>query len=354
MPRTGSGASVRLGFIGAGWWATANHMPVLAARDDVRFAAVCARRPETLARAQSQFGFEFVTTDCRELLAQPLDAVIISTPHALHYAHAKAALEAGCHVMVEKPMVLRAPDAWDLVETARKQGLHLLVPYGWHYKPMVLKAKELMDAGAVGEVECVVCHMASAMRDIYAGRLDVAAFGDAPAPNQGTYSDPEMTGGGQGQSQLSHCIALMLWLTGLRASQVFAYMSAPGARVDLYDAMSVKFESGAIGTISGAGTVPTAKPKQQLDVRIYGSDGVLFLDLHREWLETIRNNGQPQDVPVKPDDGLYSCVGPPNRLVDLILGRETLNLSPGEVAARATDILDAAYRSAASGHQEGV
>jgi predicted dehydrogenase len=347
-------SKVRLGFIGAGWWATANHAEVLRGRDDVLFTAVCARTSKTLARAQQQFGFAFATTDYRELLAQPLDAVVVSTPHVLHYPHAKAALEAGYHVMVEKPMTLRAAEAWDLVETAREANLHLLVPYGWHYKPMVMRAKDLMDGGAVGRVEYVVCHMASAMREMYAGCIDPEGFGDAPAPGAGTYSDPELTGGGQGQSQLSHAIALALWLTGLRASAVFALMSSPGAQVDLYDAMSVRFEGGAIGTISGAGTMPTAQPRQQLDVRIFGSDGVLYLDLGREWLETIRNDGECLKVPVKPGDGHYSCDGPPNRFVDLILGHETANQSPGEVAARATGILDAAYRSAASGRPESA
>jgi len=354
MSNKSNGTKVRVGFIGAGWWATANHMEVLAARDDVLFSAVCAQSSETLARAQHQFGFAFATKDYRELLAQPLEAVIVSTPHVLHYAHAKAALEAGCHVMVEKPIALRASEAWDLVKTARNAGLHLLVPYGWHYKPMVLKAKELMDAGTVGQVESVVCHMASAMRDMYAGQISQERYGDTPAPGTRTYSDPELTGGGQGQSQLSHCIALALWLSGLRASEVFAYMSAPGARVDLYDAISVRFAGGAIGTISGAGTIPKAKPKQQLDVRIFGSDGALCLDLDRDWLETMRNDGDLCALPVRPDEGAYTCDGPPNRFIDLILGREKLNYSPGEVAARATDILDAAYRSAASGHPEIV
>lgn len=354
MSNQSNDTKVRLGFIGAGWWATANHMEVLAARDDVLFSAVCAQSPQTLARAQRQFGFTFATTDYRELLAQPLDAVIVSTPHALHYEQAKAALDAGRHVMVEKPMTLHASEAWDLVETARRAGLHLLGPYGWHYKPMVLQAKEMMHAGAVGRVEFVVCHMASPMREMYGGHINQELFGGAPVPGAATYSAPELTGGGQGQSQLSHCIALALWLTGLRAREVFAYMSAPGARVDLYDAITVKFDGGAIGTISGAGTVPTVKPRQQCDVRIFGSDGVLCLDLDRERLETIRNDDGCRALPVKPDDGLYSCDGPPNRFIDLILGREQVNYSPGEVAARATDILDAAYRSAASGCPESV
>lgn len=347
-------SKARLGFIGAGWWATANHMELLRERDDVILSAVCARTPETLARAQRHFGFTFATTDYLEMLTQPLDGVIVSTPHVLHYAHAKAALEAGCHVMVEKPVTVRASEAWDLVETARKADLHLLVPYGWHYKPMVLKAKELMDGGVVGQVEHVVCHMASPMRGMYAGVVNPESFGDAPVPGEGTYSDPKLTGGGQGQSQLSHCIALMMWLTGLRASDVFAYMSGPGAQVELYDAISVRFDGGAIGTISGAGTMPMGKPRIQLDIKIFGSDGAVFLDLDREWLEATRDDGEHLEVALQPGDGSYQCDGPPHRFVDLILGRETVNLSPGEVAARATDILDAAYRSADSGRQESV
>ena len=349
-----SGSKVRLGFIGAGNWATCNHMPVLQARDDVQFVAVCARRPETLARAQAQFGFEFVTTDYRELLAQPLDAVIVSTPHALHYSHAKAALEAGCHVMVEKPMTLRASEAWDLVNTAQQRGLHLLVPYGWHYKSMTLKAKELMDCNAVGRVEYVLCHMASALRDWYTGRIAPDVFGQAPAPGLLTYSDPELAGGGQGQSQLSHSIALMLWLTGLRASEVFAYMSGPGSQVELYDAITVRFKEGAIGVISGAGTLPRVRSRHQVDIRIFGSDGVLLLDLERERLEVLRNDEQHFQADLAEGEGRYTCDGPPNRFIDLILGKHQDNLSPGEVAARSVEILDAAYRAAASGRVETV
>jgi predicted dehydrogenase len=100
--------------------------------------------------------------------------------------------------------------------------------------------------------------------------------------------------------------------------------------------------------------MPTAEPRQQLDIRIFGSDGMLCLDLLREWLQITPNDGRPQEESLKPGDGMYSCDGPPNRFVDLILGCEKDNLSPGEVAARATDILDAAYRSASSGRQEHI
>ena len=111
-------SQMRLGFIGAGNWATANHMPVLSAREDVEMAAVCRLGRAELNLVQERFGFSFATEDYQELLSRSLDGVVISTPHGLHYEHARAALGCGLHVMVEKPMGLRAAEAWELVSTA--------------------------------------------------------------------------------------------------------------------------------------------------------------------------------------------------------------------------------------------
>src|SRR5260221_444944 len=98
----------RLGFIGAGWWATANHMPLLAQREDVELAAVCRLGQAELKQVQEKFGFAFATENAEELVAQPgLDAVVVTSPHTLHYQHARLALERGLHVMCEKPMCIK-------------------------------------------------------------------------------------------------------------------------------------------------------------------------------------------------------------------------------------------------------
>ena len=94
----------RMGFIGVGWWATTNHMPMLHVRRDVSMASACGLDKDVLRRVRKDFGFEHTTTDVRELLEQDLDGVIVATPHPLHAEHAIAAMDAGCHVMVEKPM----------------------------------------------------------------------------------------------------------------------------------------------------------------------------------------------------------------------------------------------------------
>jgi predicted dehydrogenase len=353
---------VRLGFIGAGWWATANHMPLLKKRDDVEFVAVCRLGKDELRKVKEQFGFAFATEDAAELVAQPrLDAVVVSSPHTLHFEHARLALEKGLHVLCEKPMCTRGDQARELVRLAKEKNLHLLVPYGWNYKHFIQHAKKWMDEGAVGTVQYVLCHMASPIRDLLvhgqfqAQRHRGEAAGDLFQPDPKTWSDPDVAGGGYGHAQLSHSTGMLFWLTDLMPQTVYANMTAPGSRVDLYDALSVRFEGGAIGTISGAGTVPPiGKVQYQVDLRIFGTEGLLMLDCERARLELRRHDGSQEWIALNDDSGLYSCDGPPNNFVDLVLGKTTTNWSPGEAAMRSVLLLDAAYRSATSGRAENV
>ncbi len=350
----------RLGFLGAGWWATANHMPILARRDDVELTAVCRLGRDELSRVQQRFGFRLATESAEELVRFPgLDAVVVSSPHTLHFEHARLALERGLHLMCEKPMCTRADHARELVRLAGARGLHLLVPYGWHYKPFVLQAKRWLGEGAVGEVQFALCHMASPIRALLQGQpfpaSDVSgqAGGVLFEPDPRTWADPDVAGGGYGHAQLSHSTGLLFWLTGLVPESVYALMTAPGGRVDLYDALSVRFAGGAIGTVSGAGTVPpSGKAEFQVDLRLFGSEGMLLLDCERARLELHRHDGRFERLDVPAGAGAYSCEGPPNNFVDLVLGETTENLAPGEAAMRSVELLDAAYRSAASGQVE--
>jgi predicted dehydrogenase len=351
----------RLGFIGAGWWATANHMPLLAARPDVEMTAVCRLGKDELEQVQRQFGFRFASEDYRELLAKcELDAVVVSSPHGLHFEHARAALEAGLDVMVEKPMCTRADHARELVRLATEKRRHLLVPYGWHYKPFVQEAKRRMDSGAIGKVEYVLCHMASPIRRLLSGqglRMDRNAGYATEAmfqPEAATWADPKVAGGGYGHAQISHSSGMLFWLTGLVPKQVFAMMSAPGTPVELYDSITVRFDGGSIGSISGAGAIPEPQARYQVDLRIFGSDGMLIVDCERARLHVRRNDGDHYTAALAPDAGAYSCDGPPHNFVDLVLGKTETNFAPGEAAMRSVELLDAAYRSAVSGMLESV
>ena len=355
-----SNGTARIGFIGAGWWATSNHMPVLAARDDVELAGVCRLGRQELNQIQDRFGFDYATEDYRELLGQcELDGVVVASPHTLHFEHASAALEKGLHVMCEKPITTRGADARRLVETAGRNGLHLLVPYGWHYKSFVQRAKALLDEGAVGEIEFVLCHMASPIRPLLRGqefRVDEVSGqsgGNMFDPAPSTWADPKIAGGGYGLAQMSHSTGMLFWLSGLEASSVYSVMSASESAVEMYDALAVTFTNGAIGTLSGAGTVPMDQTFQ-VDLRFFGSEGMLLLDCERARMHLRRHDGRHEAADVAGDAGFYECDGPPDNFVELILGKTEVNSAPGEAAMRGAETLDAAYRSVASGKAEPV
>src|SRR4051794_14705618 len=162
---------VRVGVLGAGWWATANHLPVLAARDDVQLTAVCRLGKKELRQAQDRFGFCFATESATELVAHPdLDAVLVTSPHTLHYEHARLALGNGLHVLCEKPFTTQGPHARELVRLAREKNRHLLIAYGWHHKPFIQQARYWLEAGLLGRVEYALCHMASPIRDLLQGK----------------------------------------------------------------------------------------------------------------------------------------------------------------------------------------
>jgi predicted dehydrogenase len=233
------------------------------------------------------------------------------------------------------------------------------VPYGWHYKSFVQGAKHWMDRGVVGEIQYVLCHMASPLRTLFQGlgfdvKSNSGQAGDILfQPDPKTWADPTVSGGGYGQAQLSHSTGMLFWLTGLVPEAAFALMANSNAKVDMYDAISVRFTNGAIGTISGAGTIPPAgNARYQVDIRIFGTEGLLMLDLERARLDLRKHDGTAQQLDLAPDAGTYSCDGPPHNFVDLVVGKSKINWSPGEAAMRSVVLLDAAYRSAASGKME--
>jgi hypothetical protein len=175
---------LRLGAIGAGSWAVASHLPNFARRrDEVEFVAVSRKGPELLEKIKHDWGFEVASEDYHDVIDAGIDICLVSSPTALHHEHAKAALEAGVHVLVEKPVTIDPADAWDLVETADRKGLYLVCSFGWNFMPMLRGAKQLIDEKGIGEVEHLVVHMSSVTRELLSntGSYPAAAPESVPA-----------------------------------------------------------------------------------------------------------------------------------------------------------------------------
>ncbi len=146
-------ARVRLGVAGLGNWG-----PNLVRNFDelADVAWLCDTDDGLRERFAARYPRAQVTASFDEVLADDgVEAVVIATPVPTHYALARTALEAGKHVMVEKPPAMRAAEMDELVALAGANGLVLMPGHLLLYHPGVLKLKELVDAGELGEVLCV-------------------------------------------------------------------------------------------------------------------------------------------------------------------------------------------------------
>ena len=189
-------AKLRLGIIGAGSWAVASHLPNLARRaDDVEFVGVARKDTDLLHTISERYGFAVASEDYREVIDAGIDIALVASPSGLHHEHTRAALEAGAHVLVEKPVTIDPADAWDLVDLARSRDRHLVVAFGWNYRPMVVEAKRIMDEHGIGEIEQLTIQMASTTRELLSNTGAYPAADPEAVPEPATWTDPALSGG---------------------------------------------------------------------------------------------------------------------------------------------------------------
>ena len=344
---------IRVGVIGAGSWAVASHLPNLAKNKDVEFVGISRKGPELLQKIKDQYGFQVASEDYRDILKAGIDVCVVGSPTAFHHEHAKAALEAGAHVMCEKPVTIHATEAWDLVATADRMKKNLVVSFGWNYLPMIQKAKALMDERGIGNLEHMTVHMSSQTRELLSNTGAYPAAAPESLPEQKTWTDKNLSGGGYAQAQLTHALGMALWLTGARVQSGFAMMTAPmNAPVELHDAITYKFDNGAIGVVSGGSAhVEAHRKTHALEVRAIGDKGQILVDIERAavWLYS---EGKNEFLSLKEDEGYYNCDGPIEAIISAARGEAFINQSPGELGARTVEALEVAYKSADSGKLE--
>jgi predicted dehydrogenase len=314
---------------------------------------IVSRRDEALLEEiRARFGFARATTDWREVIEARPDIVALTGPVHLRAEQALAAIDAGIHILAEKPFTIAPADAWAIEQRARDRGVHVVLCYAWNEMGISEQAHRLIHASdGIGRVEHVSVEMSTIVRDLLLnGRTYVGDESGAPLPRTETWSDPSISGGGYGQGQLTHALGLVLRLVpSLRASQVAAFTSSPGSAVELHDVIAVRFEDGTIASIGGA-SLPFGSfgNVHQLRIRVTGERGQVVLDMTAP--RVVRSNGGDDvEVALSDDDVLWSFDRVTDRLVDLVIGRTTANPSPASLGARVVEILDGMYRSAAEG-----
>jgi predicted dehydrogenase len=348
----GNSGTVRVGLIGLGN-NMMGHVGRLLQMPEVEIVAgVDPFGPARLHERYPQLSGLKIFADHNEMLREVKpDAVEISTPHSFHHQQIVDSLRAGAHVLCEKPMVNSVRDAEDVIRVRDETGKVVLVSYQRHTQPTFVKIKQLIDEGAIGEVEFI---QALQNQQWYASKFRIAGP-DGSLTNQERSADempwrvkPELSGGGQLNDSGSHLVDILLHVTGLEPELVFAQQQGFNLLVDVNSAITVRFTNGATGNVSIVGQAPGIGGAVWEDVTIYGSRGALFYRMvgQPEFKPTLelRQVGNPKPVDLGP---LPEASSPDQNFVDAILGRAKV-ASPAECGLRVMQLSEAAWKSAES------
>jgi predicted dehydrogenase len=340
---------IRVGVVGVGWWATQFHLPALMSNPWVEVTCLADINPDRLQRACRHFGIEHAFADVHNLFSSGLvDAVVIATPHATHYALVKAALEHNLHTLCEKPFVLESQQGYELVRMARERSLHLVVGYTYQFTRHARMARELVRQGRIGDLVFVSGLFASMVEAFYRGNTDEydqVFHYPVVGPEPQTYSDRRLSGGGQAQTQITHAMNMVFWVTGRRPTEVHAFMINRDLAVDLADAISYRFDNGAVGTMGSTGSLRPGQLQQQ-EIRYYGTKGYILQELIQGRLACCSNDGSIESPPDLSEGEVYPAASVSGGLIDLIRG---INDNPADAttAVATVEFIEAAYRSVA-------
>jgi predicted dehydrogenase len=142
----------KLAVVGYGYWGP-NIVRNVMERPELELWGLCEMNPERVAKFSARYPGVRTTDDFQEVLDDPtVGAVSIATPPATHYPLVKRALEAGKHVLVEKPLATCPVQAQQLMDLAEREGLILMPGHTFLYSPAVNKVRELIDSGELGEI----------------------------------------------------------------------------------------------------------------------------------------------------------------------------------------------------------
>ena len=145
-------SAIRIGVIGLGWFGEI-HCETIVGVPSLELAALCTRRPDRLKQQAAKFGVRKTYANYRDMLADPeIDAVSIVTMWDQHTAPAVAALEAGKHVFLEKPIASTVADAQKIMAAGAKAKGNLFIGHICRFNPRYRMAKQQIDAGKIGKI----------------------------------------------------------------------------------------------------------------------------------------------------------------------------------------------------------
>lgn len=304
---------------------------------------------EKLNLRADELGVKKRYTDMQQMLAkEKLDIVCVATPNLYHKPLTIAALEAGCHVLCEKPMAMNAAEARDMLAVAQRTGKRLMINFSFRFSPAAWPLKKEIETGVLGDIYFA--------RTQWLRRRGLPGFG-------GWFGQKKLSGGGPLIDLGVHRLDLALWLMGYpkpvwvmgatynHISKQLATVQKKAFDVEDLAAAFIRFENGAVLelTASWAGNI---REKENIETRLLGTEGGLVqrniaegYDFESEiYFERhgVQYNMQPHGkMPAGPGSAMA-------HFADSIVA-ETPHTATGEEGLIVMELLDAIYASAESG-----
>ncbi len=321
---------VRFVVIGAGGMGRF-HIKQLLQVSEVDIVGLVDPSPQAIADTRARFA-QLAATPAFPNYAAALstveaDAAVIVTPHSQHFEQGMGCLEAGLHVLMEKPFVAGSAHAARLVAVAQERGKHLAVAYQRHLEGTYLYLRELIQNGELGTIQYVSAYQAQAWRNATMGSWR---------------QDPTLSCGGQLNDSGSHLLDVVLWITDVLPVEVQAWIEQRDTPVDIDTALQVRCNGGVLLSFAIVGS---ASISWHEDVSIHGSKGTA---LYRNGVLSVARAGDLAATPV-PLDQLPPTGNVDSNFVDLILGRVNEPAAPARYGVRVARLTEAAWESAQLG-----
>ncbi len=253
------------------------------------------------------------------------DAVLISTPHTLHFEHGMHALNAGCHVLMEKPMVTSAQDAYTIAEKVRETGKVFVVGYNTSSTANFYYLRESIRNKTFGTLELVTGYITQAWL----------------RPTKGTWrQNPQLSGGGQAYDSGAHLLNSLCWSVESNIAEVHAFIDNHGVQVDINSSINICFENGVLAGIVISGNCPS--PGGTHAAFIFDNGRIEIDGWGGGWIR-VYDGGELLDPPPITED--MSAGSADDNFIDAILGRAEPRTSPVNGIIH-SELMDAIYESA--------
>jgi predicted dehydrogenase len=260
-------SKARVGIIGCGKFAEAQHMPNCRKAENVELYC-CSSRSEKGRDTALRYGAQKVTADYKEILNDPaVDFVILSVPHEMHLFYIKEVLSAGKHLLCEKPMTMTMAEAYEVVRLTKSKKLKLCVDYNRRFSPAMVDMKKAYQAHKKGPRGKARVYTQENNRPTWSEEnqtMMLVRINDESATYGGVHIDWR-EGGGQIIGEGCHWLDLICWMLEQRPVRVTA---AGSTRLNYV--INIEFADGSLGCLFFCASGSFEYPKELVEIQDHG------------------------------------------------------------------------------------